>query len=123
MSAPDIIFFGGTFDPPHEGHRGCVRLALERFTDATILIVPALSPASTFKLAKEPSTKYETRVTLCTLAFSDLSQQIEISRIEERLPTPNYSIRTIQALEESYPGKNIGVILKFKCSPKCARFL
>ena len=111
MSAPDIIFFGGTFDPPHEGHSGCVRLAVERFPEATVLIVPAKLPASTFDAGKTPETSYETRVALCMLAFSDLSTRVEISRIEEQLPVPNYSVMTVKALEGKYPGRTIGLLL------------
>ena len=111
MSAPDIIFFGGTFDPPHEGHSGSVRLALERFPEATILVIPAMLPASTFDTGKEPKTNYETRVTLCKLAFSDLSPRVEISRIEGQLPVPNYSVMTIKALEDKYPGKSLGLLI------------
>jgi nicotinate-nucleotide adenylyltransferase len=111
MSAPKIIFFGGTFDPPHDGHSECVRLALERFPEATILIVPAMLPASTLDAGKEPKTDYETRVMLCKLAFSDLSARVEISRIEEQLPVPNYSVSTIKALEEKHPGKSLGILI------------
>lgn len=111
MSAPDIIFFGGTFDPPHEGHSGCIHLALERFPAAKILIVPAMLPASTFGAGKEPKTNYETRVKLCSLAFTDLSPRVEISRIEEQLPVPNYSVITIKALEGQYPGKTLGLLV------------
>ncbi len=111
MSAPDLIFFGGTFDPPHEGHSGCVGLVLERFPDATVLVIPAKLPASTFDAGKEPKTNYETRVALCSLAFSGLSKRVEISRIEEQLPVPNYSVMTVKALEDKYPGKSLGLLL------------
>lgn len=111
MSAPDIIFFGGTFDPPHDGHTGCVRMALDRFPEATVLIGPAMLPASTHEAGKEPETDYETRVTLCNLEFSGLSTRVEISRIEEQLPVPNYSVMTIRALEEKYPGKSLGILI------------
>jgi nicotinate-nucleotide adenylyltransferase len=111
MSAPDIIFFGGTFDPPHDGHNGCVRLALERFPEANVLIVPAMKPASIFDAGKEPKSDYETRVTLCKLAFSEISTRIEISRIEEKLPVPNYSVMTIRALEKKFPSKSLGILI------------
>jgi nicotinate-nucleotide adenylyltransferase len=111
MSAPDIIFFGGTFDPPHDGHNGCVRLALERFPEATVLIVPAMIPASTFDAGKEPKSDYETRVTLCKLAFSEISARVEISRIEENLPVPNYSVMTVRALENKFPSKSLGILI------------
>ena len=34
MTIPDLLVFGGTFDPPHVGHLQCVKTVLQRFSHA-----------------------------------------------------------------------------------------
>ncbi|MBL6990478.1 MAG: NUDIX domain-containing protein [Bacteriovoracaceae bacterium] len=42
-SAP-IIFFGGSFNPWHEGHEKCVELCTKQFPNSSIIIIPDTNP-------------------------------------------------------------------------------
>lgn len=107
--SPDIIIFGGTFDPPHTGHQNCIRLAQAKFPGVRILIVPAMIPPGAGQPAKVPVLGYEERMKLCRLAFPDAG--VEISDIESTLPVPNYTVHTIGALKRRLPGKNLGLLI------------
>ncbi len=110
----DLIVYGGAFDPPHLGHLGCVRTALQKFPGAKILITPGAAPASIQQTTKHPKATFQQRVEMCELNFVEylgVNGSVEICRIEEDLPTPNYTIKTLSVLHEKYPHKNLGLML------------
>lgn len=111
MNEPDIIFFGGTFDPPHAGHSDCISMALERFPNAKMLVVPAKIPATAGSGKKLPGTDFGTRIELCKLEFDLFSDRLTISELEATLPTPNYSISTITELKKKFPGQRIAMMI------------
>jgi nicotinate-nucleotide adenylyltransferase len=93
--------FGGSFDPPHEGHR---RLALAAFASLgldRLFWVPAQEPPH--KAA--PGTPFPDRLEMVRLAIAGLAGH-EATGIEASLPRPNYSLYTIQALKakHAHPG-------------------
>jgi len=98
MGDPDLIIYGGAFDPPHQGHIDCVRVAAERFPTSQIWIVPAAQPAGASGQHKSTTLSFEHRLRLCELAFGPLMSShpsITISTIERDLPPPNFTIRTL----------------------------
>jgi nicotinate-nucleotide adenylyltransferase len=107
--SPDIIIFGGTFDPPHAGHQNCIRLAQTMFPGVRILMVPAMMPPGAGQPAKQPVLTFEERMNLCRLAFPEPG--VEISDIESTLPVPNYTVHTIAALKLRFPGKSPGLLI------------
>lgn len=89
--------FGGSFDPPHEGHRHLARAAAESLHLDKVFWVPAQDPP----LKSKPSTPFAHRVAMTRLASSDMPGH-EVSDIEGRLPTPSYSLRTIRSLKAEH---------------------
>lgn len=89
--------FGGTFDPPHEGHRYLARSARDSLRFDKIFWVPAQDPPHKPK----PSTPFSDRLAMVRLAIAGLPGQ-EASGIEEALPSPSYSIRMIEALKAEH---------------------
>ncbi|NLZ16141.1 MAG: nicotinate (nicotinamide) nucleotide adenylyltransferase [Desulfobulbaceae bacterium] len=91
-----IGIFGGTFDPVHDGHLALARLVRDRFALDGVLIVPAPNPPH----KRQPLASYGHRVAMLELALQDCSDcgQIACSRIEETLPTPSYSINTVESV-------------------------
>jgi nicotinate-nucleotide adenylyltransferase len=89
--------FGGSFDPPHEGHRHLARSAAASLRLDRILWVPAQDPPHKDK----PGTPFDHRLAMARLAAAGLPGN-EVSDIESRLPVPSYSLRTIQALKKEY---------------------
>ena len=87
--------FGGSFDPPHEGHRHLARTALETFRLDCMIWVPAASPP----LKDVPRTPFAHRLAMARLLAAGLPGGHQVSDVEARLPTPSYSLQTIRALK------------------------
>lgn len=111
---PELIIYGGAFDPPHQGHVDCVRAATESFPEAEIWVMPAKQPAGAGGKHKQPALAFNERIRLCELAFEPLneglegksksgSKRISISSLEESLPQPNFTIRTLAWIGSHYP--------------------
>lgn len=92
-----FVVYGGSFDPPHAGHRDCVRLALGAFPKATVLVVPGFQAAGALGQHKVAAATFDQRVAMCELAFSGLPR-LEVSRLEGELPAPNYTLNTLTKL-------------------------
>lgn len=100
--------FGGTFDPPHQGHVAAVEGLLRAPAVQNIRVLPAATPPLKDSGTLTPP---EHRVAMTKLAFAELiksSGTVEIDPIEviraERTPAvPSYSIDTVLQLRSEYP--------------------
>lgn len=108
---PTEIVYGGTFDPPHEGHAQIVQRALKLFPRATLRVIPAAAPAGAHGLHKRPVASFADRVAMCQLQFQNESDRIKIDSIEETLPQPNYTVRTLEALAQRFPSQRWGWLM------------
>lgn len=92
--------FGGSFDPPHDGHRYLARSARVACRLDKVFWVPSPDPPHKDK----PLTPFLHRLALVRLAVAG-EEGMEVSAIEETLPSPNYSLATIRALKAAHgPG-------------------
>lgn len=111
---PELIIFGGAFDPPHAGHIGCVQVVAERFPNAEIWITPAAIPAGAGGQHKAPSATFRQRLHMCEIAvnatFSD-NPKVRVSDIEEKLPPPNFTIRTLTWIRATLPYRSIAIVV------------
>lgn len=109
----DLIIFGGTFDPPHLGHSSCLLAAHQAFPKARIIVIPSIASPTGINTSKAPKASFADRFHMCELAFTSLELPLEISRIEENLPTPSYTIQTINALKanKQTPIKRFALII------------
>ncbi len=105
-SKPDIIFFGGTFDPIHVGHMDAVRISQEAFPDARLVVVPSMAPPALATANKKVMTDFVDRVAMAVIAFDEWPR-VEVSSVEEELPAPNYTYATLQALKTEHPGSHL----------------
>ncbi|MBN2192457.1 MAG: nicotinate-nicotinamide nucleotide adenylyltransferase [Polyangiaceae bacterium] len=87
-----VALYGGSFDPPHVAHvLAVVYLRIVGRFDR-VVVVPVYFHA--FDKALAP---FDERVRMCELAFDSL-REVEVSRVEERLHPPSYTLHTIEQL-------------------------
>lgn len=106
MSGPNIIYFGGAFDPIHLGHMDAVKIAQETFPDAKVTLIPGnVLPVSESK-TKTVAAPFVDRVAMVVVAFDEWPR-VDVSSIEEELPAPNYTFQTLEALAAENPGSKL----------------
>ncbi len=93
------VLFGGTFDPPHDGHVAIARAALAQTGARRLLVIPALR--SPHKAAREPAPAAD-RLAMCREAFRGIGR-VEVSSIEIDRPPPSYTISTLETLASTHP--------------------
>ena len=88
----NLVLFGGTFDPVHNGHLRIARAASLRL-NADVIFVPAKNPAF-----KQPSASISDRLNMLQLALRENgSSSFSISEFETKSESPvNYWIDTLR---------------------------
>src|SRR5690606_13993528 len=92
-----IGVFGGTFDPPHAAHAALARAALKQLSLDRVLWIPALAPPH----KGLPATPFEDRLAM-TRALAATVPGSDVSDIEAALPSPSYTLRTLEALRAAF---------------------
>lgn len=96
---------GGSFDPPHLGHQLLALSALATTPIDLLWVMPCAGHA----FAKDLSA-FEHRFKLCELAFSHL-HKTEVLRLESYLPSPSYTINTIETIVQLRPDLKLSLIM------------
>ena len=104
----DIAVYGGSFNPPHLGHREAVITTLEALKPDLLLIIPDHEPPH--KEMEEGSPTPEQRLELCRLTFGDLDR-VEISSLELERNGKSYTYDTVLELQERYPDARLTLIV------------
>ena len=104
----DIAIYGGSFNPPHLGHREAVITALEALNPDLLLIIPDHEPPH--KEMEEGSPTPAQRLELCRLTFGDL-EHVEISSLELERNGKSYTYDTVLELQERYPDARLTLIV------------
>jgi nicotinate-nucleotide adenylyltransferase len=98
-----IAVFGGTFDPPHIGHRSYYELESANFDK--FIIVPTGDPPH--KELRPDSASAEQRCEMAKLTFPEC----EISDIEIRRSGKSYTSDTVRELLRLYPGAEFTLLM------------
>lgn len=100
-SKPIAALFGGSFDPPHAGHKAIIQ-KLQTFAniDKVIVMPTYLNPFKSTSLASASK-----RLEWCQKVFT--GNKIIVSGHEASLDYPSYTIDTIQMLNNRYDLKYI----------------
>lgn len=103
----DILFFGGSFDPVHNGHENILRTALNYKKFDKIIVMPVGSPGH------KPSCKapFPVRKHLVEQAFSDIGVELLVSDFEGNSREKSYSYLTVDYLKSVYPQATIYFII------------
>lgn len=91
-----IGFFGGSFDPPHQGHIALARLALERIRLDRVLV----APVGTQPLKREMApASFDDRVAMVQLAIAHEPQMaLSLADAPRTDGRPNYTFATLKDL-------------------------
>ena len=105
MASRKLLFYGGSFDPPHTGHRALLEAAMKAVEpDITLIIPTGLSP---FK--NRVSTAFWDRVRMSRLTFSDM-ENVRVSTIEGR-GWRSYTMKTVRKLLKKYPDHELYMLV------------
>ncbi len=99
--------FGGTFDPVHYGHLRAAEEAYHALGLKKVIFLPTADPPHKKRPDLSP---FELRAKMVRLAIKGVPY-FEVSDLEERLPHPSYSVRTLKALREAQKDLEIFFIL------------
>ena len=102
----NLIFFGGSFDPPHRGHFEIIQYCVSK-CDQLVLIPTNHSPLKNQPPAAEP----HHRVEMLKLLTQDFDFPIQIDDWELTQSGFNYSYQTIRYLQEKYPEHSISMVI------------
>jgi len=109
LTPPDLIVFGGSFDPPHVGHRLVVDACQLKFPCARIMVFPSMAAAKAGGGSKSSSASFADRVEMTRLLFAGTNA--EVSELESKLPTPNFTFQLIQVLQKEYPESRLALLM------------
>ena len=94
-----VLLYGGTFDPPHNGHINNLRAALDLVRPDKAIVMPAGVPPH--KAAS--ATPGPVRLAMCQ-CFAALSPVVEVSDWELGQGGRSFTVRTLEMLQNRYPG-------------------
>lgn len=100
-----IGVFGGSFDPPHEGHQTIIFESIKELNLDWLIVIPNGQPPHKFC-----ETKIEQRLKMCELAFSCM-EKAEVSNIEAANENINYTYNTLTKLKNQYPDSELHFII------------
>lgn len=92
-----ICIYGGTFDPPHIGHMHACRAFLSSFNVDKMYVIPTSTPPHKIRSS---TVSGEDRLNMTKLAFSDISELIEVSDVELKREGKSYTADTIRYFKE-----------------------
>ncbi len=95
----NILVYGGTFDPPHSGHRNLVDAALKTAEFERLLLIPSYVPPHKSHC---PALPFAIRKGLLLDRFGDLPN-VEVSDLEQLREGKSYTVDTVRQLEKQYP--------------------
>ncbi len=107
MNKIRTAIFGGSFDPVHCGHVALARAVRDSgLADEVWFLVTPLNP---HKQGNNLTDEAE-RLAMVRLAIAD-DVCIEASDFEFHLPRPSYTINTLDALEQAFPGREFLLLM------------
>lgn len=102
-----IAFFGGSFDPPHNGHFAIARALLDQFELDEFVFVPAFH--APHKRDKKPTSAFY-RYAMLALATKDEPRMI-VSKMELDVPERPYSVETLTHLKSELTDTRIFFVI------------
>ncbi|MFQ7004941.1 MAG: bis(5'-nucleosyl)-tetraphosphatase (symmetrical) YqeK [Ruthenibacterium lactatiformans] len=102
MGPQKIILFGGTFDPPHNGHMTLLAGAIEAVRLDLVLVEPAGTPPH----KRAGGTSAAHRLAMCE-CFRPLFPELVLDTTEIARGGKSYTIDTVRQMNVRYPGAQL----------------
>lgn len=102
-----IGVFGGTFNPPHNGHIRLAKAAADELKLDKLLVIPSCIPPH--KIAAKLADGQE-RLEMCRLAFG-CDPRFEVSPMELERGSMSYTVETLRELKALYPDSELYFIV------------
>ncbi|PJZ45282.1 nicotinate (nicotinamide) nucleotide adenylyltransferase [Leptospira brenneri] len=105
----EVLFFGGSFNPPHRGHRHVIESITKSFPHAKLYICPNfVSPLKDAGKDFQANEIWE----LCLAEFEDfLSENVILWDEEIKQPNVSYTISTLAVLKNLHPNSEISLVI------------
>lgn len=97
----NLIIYGGTFDPIHNGHIKTAINVQNHFNFEQFIFLPCKIPV----LKKEAAATEKQRIDMLELALKNLDQNFEINLSEINRDSPSYMVHTLQNFRLELGGK------------------
>lgn len=105
-----IGIYGGTFNPPHQGHMLAARFALEALELDRLFLIPTAEPPH--KELPPGSPTSEDRLAMTAIAADNLfCPGISVSDLELRRAGLSYTADTIEAIHRQYPQDELWLLM------------
>lgn len=101
-----VLLFGGTFDPPHNGHMALLSACLAAVKPDIAVVMPAGTPPH----KRQSATPGHLRAEMCE-CFTQLSPCVQVSRWELCQTGKNYTVDTLCMLHGKYPSARLYLCL------------
>ena len=102
-----IAFYGGSFDPPHNGHLTIAHALSEQFELDEFVFIPAFH--APHKKDKKPTSAFH-RFAMLALASND-EPHIKVSKMEIEAPERPYTVETLTRLKNELPDAQIFFVM------------
>lgn len=101
-----IGIFGGTFNPPHKGHKKLIEHFADELQFDKVLIIPDKRPVH--KICEDLALDSD-RLELCRRTFSGANYEISTMEIDRH--SDSYMIYTVNELTELYPDAELYLVI------------
>ena len=102
-----IAVYGGSFDPPHNGHLAIATALVEQFGLDEFIFIPAFH--AQHKVRLHPTSAYDRYAMLCFIT-ADMPN-ISVSKMEIEMPERPYSVETLIRFNAERPNDEIFFVM------------
>lgn len=107
LKTKKIAVYGGSFDPPHNGHLAIANALVAQFGLDEFVFIPAFH--APHKVRLQPTSAYDRYAMLC-LITEDMPN-VSVSKMEIEMPERPYSVETLARLNAERPEDEIFFVM------------
>lgn len=101
-----VGIFGGSFNPPHNGHVEICRYLLKKNDLDQILVIPCFKHPFEKDLAE-----FKDRLLMCRFAFNEFGDKVMVSDVEKKIGNVSYTINTVKYMIDLFPDDKFYLIV------------